>query len=123
MKEKKELNIQIGRRIQDARQSTEMTQAQFAELLGVSDQYVSDLERGVVGTSIPTLVKICSILNVSSDSLLFGTVETPPGGIFKNLDKLPVKQYLLIESAVNLMLEAFSVNAADIPEGRQDESC
>lgn len=117
MKEKKELNIQIGRRIQDARQLTEMTQAQFAELLGVSDQYVSDLERGVVGTSIPTLVKICSILNVSSDSLLFGTVETPPGGIFKNLDKLPVKQYLLIESAVNLMLEAFSVNAGDAPDG------
>jgi len=71
MKEKKLLNVQIGERIKSARETAGYTQERFAELIDVSVQYVSDLERGVVGTSIPTLIKICTVLCISSDSLLF----------------------------------------------------
>ena len=75
MREKKEINIQIGEQIRLAREQTKLTQEQFAERIEVSPQYISDLERGVVGISIPTLKRACIILGVSSDQLLIGTVS------------------------------------------------
>ena len=74
---KKPLNVALGKRISQARSDAGHTQEWLAESVGVSLQYISDLERGVVGTSIPTLIKICDALNVSSDSLLFEPKEHP----------------------------------------------
>ena len=71
MREKKEINIQIGEQIKLAREQSRVTQEQLAERVDVSPQYVSDLERGVVGVSIATLKRICVALNVSSDQILF----------------------------------------------------
>ena len=74
--EKKPLNVLIGKRISQARLSSGHTQEWLSEAVGVSLQYISDLERGIVGTSIPTLIKICKALDVSSDSLLFEDKES-----------------------------------------------
>ena len=49
-----------------------MTQEKFAERIDVSPQYISDLERGVVGPSITTIKNACMALGVSSDYLIFG---------------------------------------------------
>ena len=75
MREKKEINIQIGEQIRLARVRAKMTQEQFAERIDVSPQYVSDLERGVVGISIPTLKRACVVLGATSDQLLFGEIS------------------------------------------------
>ncbi len=72
MRVKKEINIQIGDQIKKAREKALLTQKQFAERIDVSPQYVSDLERGVVGVSVSTLKRICTVLGVSSDQILFG---------------------------------------------------
>ncbi len=71
MRVKKEQNIQIGERIKSAREKGKLTQEQLAERIEVSPQYVSDLERGVVGISVPTLIRLCVALGVSSDQILF----------------------------------------------------
>ena len=71
LREKKEINIQIGEHIKAARESRQLTQERLAEEIDVSPQYISDLERGVVGVSIATLKKICLALRVSSDQILF----------------------------------------------------
>ncbi len=73
MRVKKEINVQIGERIKLAREGAGLTQEQLAERVEVSPQYVSDLERGVVGVSLATLKRICLTLCVSSDALLFGS--------------------------------------------------
>lgn len=78
MREKKEINIQIGERIKAARESRRMTQERLAEEIDVSPQYISDLERGVVGVSIATLKRICLALRVSSDQILFDTASNDP---------------------------------------------
>lgn len=52
--EKKEINVEIGRRIKLAREKIGYTQEKFAEKIDRSVQYVSDLERGKVGASIQT---------------------------------------------------------------------
>ena len=72
MRQKKQINIESGERIKLAREDAGFTQEQLAEQVEVSPQYVSDLERGVVGVSIATLKRICISLHVSSDQLLFG---------------------------------------------------
>ncbi len=72
MREKKEINIQIGEQIKLAREAARLTQEALAERIDVSPQYISDLERGVVGVSIATLKRICTALGVSSDRILFG---------------------------------------------------
>lgn len=73
MRVKKQINIEIGERIKTAREAARLTQEVFSEKIEVSPQFVSDLERGVVGISLQTLKKACVILGVSSDELLFGT--------------------------------------------------
>ena len=75
MREKKEINIQIGEQIRLAREQAKLTQEQLAERIEVSPQYISDLERGVVGISIPTLKRACIALGTSSDRILFGTAS------------------------------------------------
>ena len=72
MRVKKQINIEIGEQVKIARENLKMTQEQFAERIEVSPQYISDLERGVVGISIPTLKRACTVLGVSSDWILFG---------------------------------------------------
>ena len=71
MREKKELNVKIGERIRRARTDAHVTQERLAEMIDVSPQYISDLERGVVGISVATLRRVCTALRVSSDSILF----------------------------------------------------
>lgn len=105
---RKELNIQIGERIQIARGLAGLTQERFSELVGVSTQYISDLERGVTGTSIPTLIKICKTLSVSSDYILMGEKSDKDiSGILRRLEYLPENEIKLIERGINLMIEAF----------------
>ncbi len=81
MKAKKEINIQIGEQIKRYREHKHLTQEQFAEQIDVSTQFVSDLERGVVGISISTLKRICTTLDISSDQIIFGETNLHRSGI------------------------------------------
>ena len=95
MREKKEINIQIGEQVRIAREQAKLTQEQFAERIEVSPQYISDLERGVVGISIPTLKRACVTLGTTSDQILFGTALE--------------SRYIAIEKrCANLSADAFS---------------
>ena len=110
MKEKKEINIQIGERIKKSREAANYTQETFAEQLDVSIQYVSDLERGFVGTSIPTLIKICNVLNVSSDYLLYGqNPQTDTSFIMSKLNQLSPEQLHIVEKGIIAFIEAFNL--------------
>ena len=105
MREKKEVNIQIGEQIRLAREQAKLTQEQFAERIEVSPQYISDLERGVVGISIPTLKRACVALGTSSDQILFGTIsENRNAAIEKRCANLSTEAF----SALLDIVDAFS---------------
>ena len=107
MQNKKEDFIDIGLRIKQARERNSLTQETFAEKIGVTPQYISDLERAVVGISIPTLIKICMILGCSSDYILFGKGnEQDLGDIKTKLSYLSEEQYKATEQAINLLADA-----------------
>lgn len=107
MRVKKEINIQIGEQIKSAREQAKLTQEQFAERIDVSPQYVSDLERGVVGVSITTLKRICTVLCVSSDQILFGQkTENRAATIVEKCKSLSDKQYMILSDIVSKYVEA-----------------
>ena len=70
--EKRPLNIEIGKRIRRAREQANITREKLAELVDITPRFVADIERGSVGLSVPNLRKICEVLNISSDSILWG---------------------------------------------------
>lgn len=107
MRAKKEINIQIGEQIKSAREHLKMTQEQLAECIEVSPQYISDLERGVVGISIPTLKRVCVTLGVSSDQILFGRqAEKNAAAIVEKCKPLTKEQFQLLLDVIDRFVEA-----------------
>ncbi len=104
---KKQINIEIGEQIRAAREHAHLTQEQLAEKIDVSVQFVSDLERGVVGISLTTLKKTCIVLGVTSDQILFGTSGSNLSSILaiKCKDLSPKNESLLMQ-IVNSFCEA-----------------
>ncbi len=89
-----------------------MTQERFSELIGLGTKSVSAFERGTVGISFTTLKKICQILAVSSDQILFGQREQEENDLSeltKRLERLSPKQYAITKEVVFKLLEAFSL--------------
>ena len=60
-------------RIRAARETMGYTRETFAEQLDVSVSYLAELERGRTGISVKTLIKVCNVLGLSADYVLFGT--------------------------------------------------
>ena len=112
-------NYYIGANIRTARMRADLTQEKMSELIGVTPQYLSDLERGLVGTSIATLIRICNELNVSADFILFGSsdADTANSTLIEKLQRLPRHKAELAERNLELFLEAMDMN----PDQRTDK--
>ncbi len=107
MKEKKPINIQIGQRIKQVREAAGITQEQFAECIDVSVQFTSDLERGVVGMSIATLIKVCETLHIPSDYLLFGKTTTEGNSLLEiSTTTLTSEEISMLNQGISLLLKA-----------------
>ena len=63
---------EIGRRIRVTRLKKGITQIKLAELMEISPQHISKLEKGQSNCSIMMLIKLCEILNVRTDYILRG---------------------------------------------------
>lgn len=62
---------EIGSRIREQREYLGLSREAFAEKIGVTSKFCSDIELGLKGMSLPTLCKISKVLHLSID-LLFG---------------------------------------------------
>lgn len=63
---------EIGQRIAIRRKQLGYTQEQMAGMMDVSIQMISNLERGIKSIRIENLIKLCQILDVSTDYILTG---------------------------------------------------
>ena len=111
MSDSNENTLAMGMRIQQARKAARLTQMQFSEQIGVSTQYISDLERGVVGCSTTTLIKICDTLSVSADYILRGhnTISQKQLNLSDRFLNLSSQERELIEEGFELLNRAFSL--------------
>ncbi len=98
MREKKEINIQIGKGIRTARERCGLTQEQLGEILSLGTKNISDIERGVAGITVSTLKKVCEKLSVSSDTILFGDGEKADAAyLAERLERLPPEQFMAVK--------------------------
>jgi len=66
---------QVGQRIRQLRKEYNLSRAQFGNMIGVSGQYIGQIERDSHAISGTTIAKICSATGVSSDYILFGAAS------------------------------------------------
>ena len=75
--EVKEFSIeQVGKRVRSIRQQLNLTREEFAEQVGISPQFLAEIENGKKGMSAETLYKICSRFDMSSDYILLGKTSS-----------------------------------------------
>ena len=72
MREKKDINIEIGGNIQVAREQAGYTQDTLSEMLGMTPNHLSAIERGASGISLEALQRLCRLLGVSADRISLG---------------------------------------------------
>jgi transcriptional regulator with XRE-family HTH domain len=73
-----ELARTIGEAARAARGRLGLTQVQVAERVGIAAMVYSRLERGLMLPSVPTLLKLCRVLETTPDALLgFSSAEAP----------------------------------------------
>ena len=89
-------------RIRKAREDQGYTREKFAEKLDVSVSYMAELERGRTGISVKMLIKVCKLLGLSADYVLFGderAEDTKRLDTIRRIDKkyLPVLDAVTIE--------------------------
>jgi transcriptional regulator with XRE-family HTH domain len=69
----------LGEIIRRQRELTEMSMRQFAELAGISNPYLSQIERGLRAPSEHVVDGIAKALHLSADALYEQAGMTPPG--------------------------------------------
>ena len=108
--EKKQIDILVGANIKRERLKAGYTQEKFSELVGIGTKSLSAIERGTVGVSLTTLLKICKVLSISSNSLLFeNTPKNDIQSITERLERLTPEQFEIANDILCKVLEAFSV--------------
>lgn len=60
----------LGEKIYKLRRAKKLSREKFAELAGINDYYLGEIERGEKKASLDTLFKISSILNLKIHELL-----------------------------------------------------
>lgn len=92
---------EIGKRIHDRRRQLGYTQEQLADMMNVSIQMVSNLERGNKAIRIDNLINLSQILDVSTDYILTGKQTADDiQSLTKHISQLHDKDRKMIEMLV-----------------------
>ena len=107
--DKKEINQIVGTNIKREREKAGYTQERFSEMIGIGAKSLSAVERGVVGVSLTTLIRICELLSVSTGTILLApSAKNDLQGITEQLEHLSPEQFEIARSILCKLMEAFS---------------
>lgn len=99
----------LGERIREERLKLNLTQAQLAEAIDISDTYMGAIERGERSLTLGTLVRLVNRLGVTVDYLLSDSVSDTDTNIMNQfrqiIDGHPLERK---QMAVNVLRTIFS---------------
>lgn len=99
----------LGKRIREERQRLNLTQAQLAEDIDISDTYMEAIERGERSLTLDTLVKLVNRLGVSVDYMLSDSVRDSNANIINQFLQITDCQPLeRKQMAINVLRTIFS---------------
>lgn len=74
----KYLNMKmLGKKVRQGRLKKDMTQFALAEEIGVSQNFLGDIERGIKAPSITTAIRLANVLDMSLDALFADSLDVP----------------------------------------------
>lgn len=114
------MNEEIGKRVAEIRSNMGMTKVEFAELIGITNQYLGRVERGENGLTIEKAVNIGEKTGVSLDYLLTGKQSSEE----EKAQILSITQSMLSEVSINeirILCEMLNNMAAFLRNGDVNE--
>ena len=101
--------MRLGERIREERLKLNLTQAQLAESIDISDTYMGAIERGERSLTLDTLVRLVNRLGVTIDYLLSDSVTDTDSNIMEQfkqiIDCQPLERK---QMAINVLHTIFS---------------
>ena len=91
-------------RIRKAREDLGYTREKFAEKLDVSVSYLAELERGRTGISVKMLIKVCRVLGLSADYVLFGSERPEDSNRLDAIHRIDEKYLPLLDKVIAELL-------------------
>ena len=99
----------LGTRIREERKRLNLTQAQLAEAVEISDTYMGAIERGERSLTLDTLVRLVNRLGVTIDYLLSDSVMDSDTNIMEQFKQIMDGQPLeRKQMAINVLRTIFS---------------
>ena len=99
----------LGTRIREERKRLNLTQAQLAEDIDISDTYMGAIERGERSLTLDTLVSLVNRLGVTVDYLLADSVSDNDSNIMEQFKQIMYDQPLeRKQMAINVLRTIFS---------------
>ena len=101
--------LTMGDRIREAHKHKGFTQEHLAEMLDISVESVSHIERGSRLPSMQVFIKLIEVLNVSADYLLRDSIST--GKLFgenalgSKVEQLSHKERIALEALIDTYLQ------------------
>lgn len=106
-KNKKPINILIGENIRFYREEANYSREKFAELVGITPRFLADVETGFAGVSLTNLKRICEILGVSSDRLIWQ--QENELGLDEKVKHVDSKYVAILEEVIQKQLEIIAI--------------
>jgi len=91
-------------RIRKAREDAGYTRERFAEALEASISYMAEVERGRTGISLKMLTKICKLLGLSADYVLFGEERDADALLSDKIHQIDDKYLPMLDKMINELL-------------------
>ena len=118
----KKLRRSIGKRIKLARSKTNYTQEKLAEKLSLSTRYISQLERGIAFGSATTIVNLCKALNINSDFLFEGLIDSNELSVNDYVDNKFLESYIKLNDYNRSVVMALTNQLVKLQEKNKKEA-
>ncbi len=109
MSKKQSVEQLIGQRIQKIRKDKGYTQLQFAEMVGLSTNYLSDIERGKSSARLDKLVTIINKLGCSADDVFADVVvmshDIIGSRLTERINELPMRERTGVYEVMEKVIE------------------
>ena len=99
---------EIGRRIKEIRKQKKIPQEKLAEMIGISPNYMSALERGAYNIKLDLLVQIIDCLDITADDLFRDVIKNGymnrASRISDEIESLPIEEQQRIFEVLDALL-------------------
>lgn len=116
--------IAVGERIRNKRIQIGLSQDELGERIDRAAKYCSDIERGICGMSVETMLALSSQLDMTLDYMMFGEAsaeelarqEQDEAAILHILSKCTPRQHEYALRLLKLYIASMNQNESDISE-------